>query len=64
MRVRVNKQCMGDRNCNDLCPEVFEYDEDELMSIVKMDPIPEHLEGIVQKAVDECGAEAIEIIKE
>ena len=62
MRVRVNKQCMGDRNCNVLCAEVFEYDEDELMSIVKMDPIPEHLEEIVQRAVDECGAEAIEII--
>jgi len=53
---------MGDRNCNILCPEVFEYNEDELMSIVKMDPIPEHLEAVVQKAVDECGAEAIEVI--
>ena len=33
MKVRVNKQCMGDRNCNELCSEVFEYDEDELWSI-------------------------------
>ena len=63
MRVRVNSQCMGDRNCNLLCPEVFEYDEDELMSIVKKDPIPEHLEAVVQQAVDECGAEAIEVIE-
>ncbi|MBW2297659.1 MAG: ferredoxin [Deltaproteobacteria bacterium] len=62
MKVRVTSQCMGDRNCNILCPEVFEYNEDELMSIVKMDPIPEHLEAVVQKAVDECGAEAIEVI--
>ncbi|MCG6908879.1 MAG: ferredoxin [Deltaproteobacteria bacterium] len=64
MKVRVTSQCMGDRNCNKLCPEVFEYDEDELMSIVKMDPIPEHLETVVQQAVDECGADAIEIIEE
>ncbi|MGD8210110.1 MAG: ferredoxin, partial [Desulfobacterales bacterium] len=27
MKVTINKQCMGDRNCNKLCPEVFEYDE-------------------------------------
>ena len=64
MKVRVNSQCMGDRNCNELCPEVFEYDEDELMSIVKMDPIPEHLEAVVKQAVAECGAEAIEIVDE
>lgn len=64
MKVRITSQCMGDRNCNELCAEVFEYDEDQLMSIVKMDPIPKHLEAIVQQAVAECGAEAIEIVDE
>ncbi len=63
MKVTITKQCMGDRNCNDLCPEVFQYDEDQLLSIVKMDPIPEHLENIVRQAADECGADAI-IIEE
>ena len=48
MKVTVTENCMGDRHCNNLCPEVFEYDEDELKSIVKMDPIPEHLEAIVR----------------
>ena len=52
---------MGDRRCNDLCPEVFEYDEDELISIVKFDEIPEQYLEIVQRAADECGANAIEI---
>lgn len=52
---------MGDRNCNKLCPEVFEYDEDQLLSIVKFDEIPKHLEAIVQQAADECGADAITI---
>jgi ferredoxin len=63
MKVVVTKQCMGDRNCNDLCPEVFEYDEDELKSIVKFDEIPPQYHDIVQRAADECGAEAIEIIE-
>lgn len=54
---------MGDRNCNKLCEEVFEYDEDKLLSIVKYDVIPEHLEAVVRQAADECGADAI-IIEE
>jgi ferredoxin len=61
MKVIVNSQCMGDRNCNMLCPEVFEYDEDQLLSIVKLDPIPEHLHDVVRQAAAECGADAIEI---
>jgi ferredoxin len=54
---------MGDRNCNLLCPEVFEYDEDQLLSIVKLDPIPEAYHEVVRKAAVECGADAIEIIE-
>ena len=62
MKVSVDKElCMGDRNCNMLCPEVFKYDEDELMSIVLLDEISEHLEDKVNQAVDECPAGAITI---
>ena len=61
MKAIITSQCMGDRNCNELCPEVFEYNEDQLLSIVKMDPIPEHLHDIVRQAAAECGAVAIEI---
>lgn len=61
MKAIITKQCMGDRNCNKLCPEVFEYDEDQLLSIVKFDEIPAHLEDIVRQAASECGADAIEI---
>jgi len=63
MKVIITKNCMGDRNCNNLCPEVFEYNEDELKSIVKFDEIPEKYKAVVQRAADECGAKAIEIIK-
>ena len=61
MKVIITGNCMGDRNCNNLCPEVFEYNEDELKSIVKFDQIPEHFQDIARKAALECGAQAIEI---
>ncbi len=61
MKATITNQCMGDRNCNKLCPEVFEYDEDKLLSIVKFDKIPEHLKAVVRQAAAECGADAIEI---
>jgi ferredoxin len=59
MKATITKECMGDRNCNKLCSEVFEYDENQLLSIVKFDVIPKHLEAIVRKAAAECGAAAI-----
>ena len=61
MKVTVTEQCMGDRRCNYLCPEVFEYNEDELKSIVKFDEIPGEYKDLVRKAAEECGANAIEI---
>ncbi len=64
MKVVITKQCMGDRNCNNLCPEVFEYDEDQLMSIVKFDKIPNEYKALVRQAAAECGADAIEIIED
>lgn len=59
MKATITKNCMGDRNCSKLCEEVFEYDEDQLLSIVKYDVIPGHLEDIVRRAAAECGADAI-----
>ncbi len=64
MKVVITKNCMGDRNCNELCPEVFEYDEDQLLSIVKFDEIPEQYHAVVRQAADECGADAIEIVED
>jgi len=61
MKATITKQCMGDRNCNNLCPEVFEYDEDQLLSIVKFDEIPAQFHDLVRQAAVECGADAIEI---
>lgn len=61
MKVTISSQCMGDRNCNNLCPEVFQYDEDQLKSTVKFDVIPEKYEAVVRQAAEECGADAITV---
>jgi len=64
MKVRITEQCMGDRRCNDLCPEVFEYDEDELKTRVKFDEIPGEYKAVVRQAAEECGAQAIIIVED
>jgi ferredoxin len=44
MKVRIDYDlCMGDKNCNKVCPEVFQYDEDQLVSHVLVDEVPKHL---------------------
>ena len=64
MKVKIDYDlCMGDRNCNKVCPEVFEYDEDQLISRVIVDEVPKNLEEPVRKAAYECVPQAI-IIEE
>ncbi len=64
MKVRIDYDlCMGDKNCNKVCPEVFQYDEDQLISRVIVDEVPENLQELVRKAARECAPEAI-IIEE
>ena len=60
MKVRIDYDlCMGDRNCNKVCPDVFQYDEDKMISRVLMNEVPKHLEALVRKAAKECAPGAI-----
>ena len=60
MKAKIDYDlCMGDRNCNKVCPEVFEYDEDQMISRVLVGEVPEHLEDLVRMAARECVPEAI-----
>ena len=60
MKVSIDYDlCMGDRNCNKVCPEVFEYDEDQMISRVLVDEVPEHLEDLVRQAAEECAPKAV-----
>ena len=62
MKASVEKElCMGDRNCNILCPEVFKYDEDELMSIVLVEEIPWQYKDLVTQSAEECPGWAISV---
>ena len=60
MKVKIDYDlCMGDRNCNKVCPEVFQYDEDQLVSRVLVDEVPKQFEDLVKKAAEECAPGAI-----
>ena len=60
MKVKIDYDlCMGDRNCNKVCPAVFQYDEDQLLSTVLGDVVPAHREDGVRKAARECAPGAI-----
>ena len=60
MKVKIDYDlCMGDRNCNKVCPEVFQYDEDQLIFRILVDEVPRHLEDLVRKAAAECAPGAI-----
>ena len=64
MKVKIDYDlCMGDRNCNKLCPEVFDYDEDQFQARIIVDDVPEHLQERVRQAAAECATGAI-IIEE
>lgn len=60
MKVKIDYDlCMGDKNCNKLCPEVFAYDEDQLVSHALVDEVPPNIEELVRKAARECAPGAI-----
>jgi ferredoxin len=49
MKVKIDYDlCMGDRNCSKVCSEVFEYDEDQMLSRVLVDEVPEYLKDPVR----------------
>jgi ferredoxin len=65
MKVKIDYDlCMGDRNCNKLCPEVFDYDEDQFQARIIVDEVPERFQERVRQAAAECAPGAIIIIEE
>jgi len=62
VKCRVDPDlCTGDEICVQVCPEVFEMEDDK--AVVKMEGIPEDLQDSVREAADSCPSEAI-IIEE
>lgn len=61
MKVRVDREeCTGDAICADMCPDVFEID-DEGIAVVLVDTVPKDLEDDVREACDSCPEECIYI---
>lgn len=60
MKVKIDYDlCMGDGHCSEVCPEVFEYDDEKTEARVIINEVPEELEELVRKAADECDTDAI-----
>ncbi len=54
-------RCMGDRQCSEMCPEVFEYDEAKTEARVRVAVVPPELEERVRQTAAKCDTEAITI---
>jgi ferredoxin len=60
MKVKIDYDlCMGDGNCAKLCPQVFEFDDDQLISRVLVEVVPPELEDLVRRAAAECAPGAV-----
>ncbi len=56
MAIEINDDCMGCESCVELCPDVFEMNDDGDKAQVKD---PDSTLDCVQEAIDACPAEAI-----
>ncbi len=64
MKVRIDYDlCMGDGNCHKVCPEIFDYDDDQMIGIVREETVPAEYEESVKRAADECAPGAIVLEK-
>jgi ferredoxin len=62
MKVKIDPDlCTGDEICVQMCPEVFEMEDDK--AVVLQEEVPEELQDSVREAADSCPSEAI-IIEE
>jgi len=61
MKAKVDKDlCAGRGVCTQVCPEVFDTDENDI-AVVKLDPVPPQHEEACRDAADQCPSDAIEI---
>lgn len=61
MKVCVDSDvCTGCGPCVDICPEVFELNEEGIV-VVRMKEVPPELQDACREAEDSCPVEAISI---
>ena len=60
MEVRIDDDlCIGCETCIDICPEIFEMNDD--IAITKTDSVPANLQGSCREATDSYAVDAIVI---
>lgn len=60
MKAIVDDKCIGCGLCPQICPEVFEMN-DQNLAIVKVDPVPPQVEDTCREAASSCPVEAIQL---
>ncbi len=61
MKASVDREaCIGCGLCVEICPAVFELDDEDI-AVVKTDPVPAEAEAACRQAADACPQAAIEI---
>ncbi len=64
MKLKVDENlCISCGYCVGVCPEVFEFPDDEAPSHVKVDVVPKEYEETANEAKEGCPTEAIKEIK-
>jgi ferredoxin len=74
MRVMIDREeCTGCADCWEVCPEVFDENEDDGLAQLVLEyrengflgqgEVPDELKDSVQTAADECPVEVIQIIE-
>ena len=60
MKAIIDKElCIGCGLCPDICPEVFQMEDDK--AVAKIDPVPAGAEESCRDAAQQCPVEAIKI---
>ncbi len=60
MIARIDQEyCTGDGLCQDLCPDVFEMQDDGLAHVKLVGAVPTELEDTVLEAQAQCAGECI-----
>ncbi len=58
MKVRIKDICTACGLCLDICPDILEMGQDDIVQIT-VDEIPPEFEETTQQAADECPIQAI-----
>ena len=60
LRVWIEQEyCTGDGLCQDLCPEIFEMEDDGVAHVKQTGVVPHELEANVLEAQAQCAGECI-----